>query len=174
MSPVSADTPAQPEIFLIYARASDGTIGKDGTMPWHLPADLKHFKRLTMGHPMIMGRRTYESFPAPLPGRRHIVLTRDKGWTGPQAEVVRSRDEALALAKAGETNGAIAIVGGAQVYNLFMDLATRIELTEIQGAFDGDTHMPALGPEWVEAARAHHPAADGRPAHDFVTLRRAR
>ena len=165
--------PAEPEIFLIYARAADGTIGKDGTMPWHLPADLAHFKRLTMGHPMIMGRRTYESFPAPLPGRRHIVLTRDADWSGPKAEVVRSREEALALAMAGEANGAIAIVGGAQVYRLFMGMAKRIELTEIHGAYDGDTHMPDLGPEWHEVARESHTAANGRPAFDFVTLRRA-
>jgi dihydrofolate reductase len=163
---------AEPEIVLIYARANDGTIGKLGTMPWHLPADLKHFKRLTMGHPMIMGRRTYESFPAPLPGRRHIVLTRDADWSGPEAEVVRSAEDALALALSGETNGEIAIVGGAQVYRLFMPLATRIELTEIHAEFDGDTHMPPLGPEWQEVAREHHPAADGRPAHDFVTYRR--
>lgn len=158
---------------LIFARAADGTIGKDGTMPWHLPADLRHFKRLTMGHPMIMGRRTYESFPAPLPGRRHIVLTRDADWSGPEAEVVRSRDEALALARAGATNGVIAVVGGAQIYRLFMDLASRIELTEIGGSFAGDTHMPPPGPEWQEVARTHHPAANGHPAHDFVTLRRA-
>lgn len=173
MSHVSAESAVGPEIVLIYARASDGTIGKDGTMPWHLAADLKHFKRLTMGHPMIMGRRTYDSFPAPLPGRRHIVLTRAADWSGPEAEVVRSRDEALALALAGETNGAIAVVGGAQVYRLFMDLATRIELTEIHGTFDGDTHMPEPGPEWQEVARESHAAADGRPAYDFVTLRRA-
>lgn len=163
---------AKPEIVLIYARAADGTIGKDGTMPWHLPADLQHFKRLTMGHPMIMGRRTYDSFPAPLPGRRHIVLTRDPDWSAPQAEVVRSRDEALALASQGNPGGTVMVVGGAQVYRLFMDLATRIELTEIHGSYAGDTHMPAIGPEWAEVARTSHPAAAGRPAYDFVSYER--
>lgn len=162
-----------PEIILIYARASDGTIGKNGTMPWHLPADLKHFKRLTMGLPMIMGRRTYDSFPAPLPGRRHIVLSRDPRWSGPQAEVVRSVGEALDLAMQGNETGRIAVVGGAEIYALFMGLASRVELTEIHGTFAGDTHMPPLGADWVEVAREHHPATDGRPAHDFVSYERA-
>ncbi len=158
----------QQDIFLIYARAANGVIGMDGTMPWHLPADLKHFKKLTMGKPMIMGRRTYESFPAPLPGRRHIVLTRDEGWSGPEAEVVRSMGEALELAGEGE----IAIVGGAQIYALFLPLATRIELTEIHIEPEGDTHMPDLSDAWEEVARDDHPAADGRPAYSFVTMER--
>ena len=155
-------------LFLIYARAANGTIGLDGTMPWHLPEDLKHFKRLTMGKPMIMGRRTYESFGGPLPGRRHIVLTRDRDWSAPKAEVVHSPEEALVLAGEGE----IAIVGGAQVYRQFLPLAGKIELTEIHAEIDGDTHMPDLGPEWSETARVDHPASDGRPAYSFVTLER--
>lgn len=164
-----SDTSPKPEIFLIYARAADGTIGKGGTMPWHLPADLKHFKRLTMGAPMIMGRRTYESFPAPLPGRRHIVLSRDPDWSGPKAEVVRSVGEALDLAMEGNDSGRIAIVGGAEIYKLFMPLAHRVELTHIHADYDGDTHMPALGDEWVETARSSTPAEGGLPAYDFVT-----
>lgn len=160
-------------IFLIYACTANGIIGKDGTMPWHLPADLKHFKALTMGQdgqgrPMIMGRRTYESLPGLLPGRRHIVLTRDADWTGEGAEIARSMGEALEMAGEGE----IAIVGGAQIYALFQPLAGRVELTEIHADIDGDTHMPPLGDEWVEAARDHHPAQDGRPAYSFVTLER--
>jgi dihydrofolate reductase len=159
----------EPEIVLIYARAADGTIGKDGTMPWHLPADLKHFKRLTMGHPMIMGRRTYDSFGGPLPGRRHIVFSRDPEWSGPQAEIVRSVGEALELAMEGNDSGIIAVVGGAQIYGLFLPLAHRVEVTEIHEHYHGDTHMPHLGDEWVEVARESHPAEEGRPAHDFVT-----
>ena len=85
----------KPEITLVVARAHNGVIGKDGRLPWHLPADLKHFKRVTMGTPMIMGRRTFESFPGLLPGRRHIVLTRDRGWRAEGAEVVHSVAEAL-------------------------------------------------------------------------------
>jgi len=157
------------DIVLIYARAANGVIGKDGALPWRLPADLKRFKTLTMGKPMVMGRKTFESFPAPLPGRRHIVLTRDAGWSADGAEVVHSVDEALALAGEGE----VAVIGGAEIYALFLNRATRIELTEIVGAYDGDTVMPPLGPEWDEVARADHPADGARPAHAFVTLTRA-
>jgi dihydrofolate reductase len=161
------------QLFLIYARAENGVIGKDGGLPWHLPADLKRFKALTMGpdksgRPMIMGRKTFDSFPAPLPGRRHIVLTRDRGWQTHGAEVVHS--VAGAIAAAGD--GPVAVIGGAEIYRLFLPLADRIELTEIAGDFDGDTFMPPLGPEWREVSREVHAAADGKPAHAFVTLRR--
>ena len=148
------------EIFLILARASNGIIGRDGGMPWHLPNDLKHFKALTTGKPMIMGRKTFDSFPAPLPGRRHIVLTNDLTWCAAGAEVAHSVTQALDLAG----DGTVAVIGGAQVYALFEPLADWIELTEIHGDFDGDTTMPPPGPEWREVAREEHPAADGRPA----------
>ena len=156
------------ELFLIYARAENGVIGKGGGLPWHLPADLKRFKALTMGKAMIMGRKTFDSFPAPLPGRRHVVLTRDRGWQAHGAEVVHS--VAGAIAAAGD--GPVAVIGGAEIYCLFLPLAKWIELTEIAGAFDGDTVMPPLGPEWREVSRETHAAADGKPAHAFVTLRR--
>ncbi|SLJ93610.1 dihydrofolate reductase [Novosphingobium mathurense] len=156
------------DIFLIYARAANGVIGRDGQLPWRLPADLKRFKALTMGKPMIMGRKTFESFPSPLPGRRHIVLTRDAAWQASGAEVVHSVDEALAAAGAGE----VAVIGGAEIYALFMDEATRIELTEVHADFEGDTFMPQPGPQWREAAREEHPAEGERPAHAFVTLLR--
>lgn len=156
------------EIVLVYARAANGVIGQDGTLPWRLPADLRHFKALTMGKPMIMGRRTFESFPATLPGRRHIVLTRDRAWQAPGAETAHSVDEALALAGAGE----VAVIGGAEVNALFLPLACRVELTEIHADYPGDTVMPPLGPEWREAARAEHAAEGGRPAYAFVTLQR--
>lgn len=157
------------ELFLIYARADNGVIGKDGSLPWHLPADLKRFKALTMGKPMIMGRKTFDSFPSPLPGRRHIVLTRDKGWQAHGAEVAHSQAEALALVE-GET---AAVIGGAEIYAQFLPLADWIELTEVRGNFDGDTVMPPLGPEWHEVARDKHEAADGKPAYAFVTLKRS-
>jgi dihydrofolate reductase len=157
------------ELFLIYARAANGVIGKDGGLPWHLPADLKRFKALTMGKAMIMGRKTFDSFPAPLTGRRHIVLTRDPGWQAHGAEVVHSVAEALEAAG----DGPVAVIGGAEVYRLFLPLAEWIELTEVAGDFEGDTVMPPLGPEWREVAREAHPALDGKPAHAFVTLRRA-
>ena len=156
------------EIFLIYARAANGTIGKDGTLPWHIPADLKRFKALTMGRPMIMGRKTFESFPKPLPGRRHIVLTRDMGWRAEGAEEVHTVEKALALAGGGE----IAVIGGAEINALFLPLARRVELTEVHADIPGDTFMPPLGHQWHETSRQEHPAAEGRPAFAFVTLRR--
>jgi len=166
------------DIFLIYARAANGVIGRDGALPWRLPADLRRFKAMTMGRPMIMGRKTFESFPSPLPGRRHIVLTRDTGWSASGAEVAHSVEAALALAGEGEGEGAdghvgeIAVIGGAQVYGLFMGLATRIELTEIHGDYEGDTHMPQPGPQWHETMREDHAAEGPFPAYAFVTLMR--
>ncbi|MFC6620515.1 dihydrofolate reductase [Novosphingobium panipatense] len=156
------------DIFLIYARASNGVIGRDGALPWRLPADLRRFKALTMGKPMVMGRKTFESFPAPLPGRRHIVLTRAAGWSAPGAEVAHTPQEALALAGEGE----VAVIGGAEINALFLTMASRVELTEIEDAFEGDTVMPDLGPEWKEVAREEHSARGDHPAHAFVTLKR--
>lgn len=154
------------DIFLIYARAANGTIGLDGALPWRLPADLRRFKAMTIGKPMIMGRKTFDSFPAPLPGRRHIVLTRDPAWSAEGAEVAHSVEQALALAGGGE----VAVIGGAEIYGLFRELAHRIELTEIHADYPGDTEMPETGPEWRETAREEHPASGEFPAHAFVTL----
>lgn len=159
----------RPGLFLIYARADNGVIGRDNGLPWRLPADLRRFKALTMHKPMVMGRKTFESLPGLLPGRRHIVLTRDAGWQTPGAEVAASVADALALAGPGE----VAVVGGAQVYAQFLPLAERVELTEVHGDFAGDTTMPPLDGGWVEQARAEHPADGAFPAHAFVTLVRA-
>jgi len=148
------------------ARADNGVIGRDNQLPWRLPADLKRFKAQTMGKPMIMGRKTFESFPAPLPGRRHIVLTRDTGWHAEGAEVAHSPAEALALAGEGE----VAVIGGAEVFALFTP--DRIELTEVHGDFEGDAVVPAFGVEWREVAREDFAQEAGRPAYSFVTLER--
>lgn len=154
-------------IVFILARADNGVIGVDGRLPWRLPADLKRFKALTMGRPMVMGRKTFDSFPAPLPGRRHIVLTRDRGWTAPGAEVAHTPEEAIALAGAGE----VAVIGGAEIYALLLDRADRVELTEVHVAPEGDARVPAfIG--WRETSREAHPAEGDRPAYDFVTLER--
>lgn len=152
------------------ARADNGVIGQDGQLPWRLPADLKRFKAQTMGRPMVMGRKTFESFPAPLPGRRHIVLTRDTGWGAEGAEVAHTPDEALALAGAD-----VAVIGGAEIFALFLPRADRIELTEVHLDAEGDAHVPAFDPlAWREVAREDHPAEAGRPAYSFVTLERMR
>ena len=153
------------------ARADNGVIGREGRLPWHLPADLRRFKARTMGKPMIMGRKTFESFPAPLPGRRHIVLTRHPGWHAEGAEVAHTPDEALALA--GDASE-IAVIGGAEIFALFLDRADRIELTEVHVAAEGDASVPGFGAGWHEIAREDHPAEGGRPAYSFVTLERMR
>ncbi|QHL90594.1 dihydrofolate reductase [Sphingomonas changnyeongensis] len=157
--PVPIPGAAGPQIVLVVARADNGVIGRDGALPWHIPADLKRFKALTLGTPMVMGRRTFESLPGLLPGRRHIVLTRG-AWTAAGAEVAGSVDAALALA--GDVP-VVSVIGGAEIYRLFLDRADRIELTEVRGSPDGDTVLPALT-GWREAARADH---DG---YSFVTL----
>jgi dihydrofolate reductase len=150
------------------ARADNGVIGKDGKLPWHLPADLRRFKAQTMGKPMVMGRKTFESFPSPLPGRRHVVLTRDTGWTAEGAEVAHSPEAALALAGEGE----VAVIGGAEVFALFLDRADRIELTEVHIYAEGDATVSGFGEGWRETAREDHPSEAGRPAYSFVTLER--
>ena len=158
-----------PEIILVMARASNGVIGNDGGMPWHIPADLRHFKQVTKGRPMIMGRKTFDSLPGLLPGRRHIVLTRDSKWEEDGAEVVHSVEAALKAA-----NGPhVCVIGGAEIYALFLPLADRIELTEIAASPKGDTLLPAIDKaEWTEITRSSHKAAGDVPAHDFVTLAR--
>jgi dihydrofolate reductase len=161
----------RPRITLIVARATNGVIGRNGTLPWHIPADLKRFKKLTMGSAMIMGRRTFDSLPGILPGRRHIVLTRDRGWSAKGAEVVHSVDEALALAG----DEPVSVIGGAEIFEMFLPHADRFELTEVLGNVVGDTAMPdprSVG-DWREVAREEHQAAGEVPAFRFITLERA-
>lgn len=158
-----------PEITLILARAANGVIGNKGEIPWRLPADLRRFKRLTMGCPMIMGRKTFDSLPGLLEGRRHIVLTRDPTWAEEGAGVAHNVEAALKLANAPH----VMVIGGAEIYAAFLPMADRIELTEVDAAPEGDTHIdwpdPAL---WSEVAREDFAAAEGRPGYAFVTLRR--
>lgn len=155
------------EVFLVVAVADNGVIGHEGAMPWHLSADLRRFKALTMGKPMVMGRKTFESLPGLLPGRRHIVLTRDPAWAEDGAEVARSPEQALALANAPH----VAVIGGAEIYRLFLPLADRIEWTEVHAAPPGDTRFPAFDrTAWTETWRENHPAEARSPGFDFVTL----
>ncbi len=160
----------RPEITLILARAANGVIGADGKMAWHLPADLRRFKQITMGRPMIMGRKTFDSLPAVLEGRRHIVLTRDPEWQDEGAEPVATIEEALKLANAPH----VMVIGGAEIYRLFLPIADRIELTEVALEPKGDAVIDYPAAAWREVAREDHPADDaGRPAYSFVTLTRA-
>ena len=158
-----------PEIVLILARADNGVIGREGRLPWHLPADLRRFKALTQNTPMIMGRKTFDSLPGLLDGRRHIVLTRDPEWAEDGAETATTVESAIRLANAPH----ISVIGGAEIYDQFLPLADRIELTEVHLDADGDTFFPLHGGgEWEEVRREDHPAEGSRPAYSFVTLTR--
>ena len=163
------------EIALIYARAANGVIGHNGTMPWHLPEDLAHFKALTQGHPVIMGRKTWDSLPArfrPLPGRTNIVITRQEDWDETGAQ--RSSSLRDALQKAENLDGTPSqawVIGGAQIYAQAMPLADELVVTEIDADFDGDAHAPAIGPEWQEVAREPFESRTGLRGA-FVTWRR--
>ena len=158
-----------PKINLIYARAANGVIGKDNAMPWHLPEDLAHFKRLTQGWPVIMGRKTWDSLPVrfrPLPGRSNVVITRQTDWQEAGAQPASSLTEALAQCSQSEQ---VWIIGGAQIYAQAEPLANRIEVTEIAQDFDGDAFAPTLNEAWRETARTAHVSSQGLP-FSFVTF----
>ena len=155
---------------MIVARATNGVIGRNGTLPWRISADLKRFKALTMGSAMIMGRRTFDSLPGVLPGRRHIVLTRDRGWSADGVEVAHSVDEAIRLAG----TGPVSVIGGAEIFELFLPIADAFELTEVLGDIEGDTVMPdprSQG-QWREIVREEHRAEGDTPGFRFITLER--
>lgn len=160
----------RPRITLVVARARNGVIGREGKLPWHLPADLKRFKALTLGSAMVMGRRTFESLPGLLPGRRHIVLTRDRNWRADGAEVAHDADAALRLAG----SEPVSVIGGAEIFALFLPMADRIELTDVLEDMPGDTLIadPRDGGGWRETFREEHPAAGDRPPFRFVSLER--
>ncbi len=159
---------------LIFARAANGVIGRDNTIPWHLPEDLAHFRSLTQGAPVVMGRRTWDSLPPrfrPLPGRRNIVVTRQPDWAEIGAERASSLREALSFC---EHTPDVWIIGGAQIYAEAEPLADSADVTEICRDFDGDAHAPVLDPSrWVESSRTSHVAASGLP-FDFVRYLRRR
>jgi dihydrofolate reductase len=155
---------------LIFARSRNGVIGKDGGLPWHLPEDLVHFKRITTGCPVIMGRKTWDSLPPrfrPLPGRTNIVVTRQAGWSAEGASGASSLAGALALC-GGEPLAWV--IGGAEIYAQALPLADTAEVTEIDAEFAGDAFAPQLGAQWMEVAREAHAAANGL-AYSFVTYR---
>ncbi|MDA7415340.1 dihydrofolate reductase [Xenophilus arseniciresistens] len=157
-----------PRINLIYARAANGVIGANNTLPWHLPEDLAHFKRQTLGAPVVMGRKSWDSLPPrfrPLPGRTNIVVTRQSDWKAEGAQRAGSLQEAFALA--GDVNE-LWVIGGAQIYAEAEPLARRAIVTEIAQDFEGDAFAPTLGPAWRETARESHIAASGLP-FAFVT-----
>ncbi len=164
-------TDSGPLVALLAAVADNGVIGRDDRLPWHLPDDLKRFKALTMGKPILMGRRTFDSIGKPLPGRTNLVLTRSLEWSTPGAVVVHSLDEAVARAGAAAE---LVVIGGAEVYRLTLPRARRIYLTRVHSRVEGDTLFPALDEsEWREVAREEHPR-DERHAYSmsFCVLER--
>ncbi|QNN64361.1 dihydrofolate reductase [Sphingomonas rhizophila] len=158
-------------ITIVLARAINGVIGRDGQLPWHIPGDLKRFKALTMGSVMIMGRKTFDSLPGVLPGRRHIVLTRDEDWSADGVEVAHDIDGAMAAAGAEP----VSVIGGAAIFELFEPIADRIELTEVLAEVEGDVSMPDLrsSERWREVASEDHAATGTTPAWRTITLVRA-
>jgi dihydrofolate reductase len=161
----------RPEITIVLARAINGVIGKDNDLPWHIPGDLKRFKALTMGSAMIMGRKTFDSLPGILPGRRHIVMTRDADWKIEGTEVAHDVDSAIKLCGATP----ISVIGGAAIFELFEPIADKIELTEVIAEVDGDVSMPDLrsSERWREVASEDHMPTIDTPAWRTVTLVRA-
>lgn len=158
-----------PELILIAALAKNRVIGRDNTLPWRLPEDLKHFKATTLGHPMLMGRKTWESLPGLLPGRRHIVVTRQADYVAPGAEVVHSLEAGLALLVECPQ---VFVVGGGELYRLAMPLAQRMILTEVDLQPEGDTTFPEiLASDWQETARELQTSAQGLN-YALVTLER--
>lgn len=159
-----------PRIYLVAAVAANGIIGANGKLPWHLPEDLKHFKNLTLGHPVIMGRRTWESIARPLPGRANIVVTRQPGYVAAGGAVATSLEAALALC-AGET--VAFVIGGNQLYATALPVADGLVMTEIHRDYEGDARFPDWDrSQWKETQRLPHTTADGL-RFDFVRYERA-
>jgi|SRR6476469_1609095 len=160
-------------VAFVVAVAENGIIGNKGELPWSkLPDDLKHFKRLTQGHPVVMGRRTYDSLGKALPNRTNIVVTRQQGWSAPGCETAPS--VLAALDRAREIDEEVCVIGGGEIYREALPAADVIYLTEVHHAFEGDASFPALSPtEWREETRERHEADDKHAyAFSFVTLRR--
>jgi dihydrofolate reductase len=159
------------QLHLIFARAAHGVIGNNNTLPWHLPEDLAHFKRTTLGCPVIMGRKTWDSIPAkfrPLPGRTNVVVTRQVDWQAPGALRAGSVEEAMHLCA---DQAHAWVIGGAQIYAQAVPLATSAVVTEIDAVFEGDAFAPTFDADWTETAREPHTAANGL-SFSFVTFTR--
>lgn len=163
-------------VSLVVAMAANRVIGKVGGMPWRLPGEQKYFKAVTMGKPMIMGRKTYQSIGRPLPGRANIVVTRTGEVNAEGITVTHDFHDALKLARAiaeGNETDEIMVIGGGNIYEQALPLADRIYLTEIHADFDGDTFFPVLNDHWREVSRTPGTPPEGGPAYDFVVLERA-
>ena len=170
-APSAAARASGPRLELVVAVARNGVIGRNNELPWRLPADLAYFKRLTLGHPVLMGRRTWQSIGRALPGRQNIVLSRDPGFSAPGAVVVRSLAEARSAAGGTER---LMVIGGAELFRECLDDASVLHLTEVQAELDGDVRFPPWRREdWQEVWREEHPADERHAyAYNFVRLTR--
>ena len=170
-SAAAGPAPGTPRICLIVALAANGVIGRNNALPWHLPADLKRFKALTMGHPVVMGRKTHESIGRPLPGRRNLVITRNRDYRASGCEIVHSLDEAIAAC--GDARE-IFIIGGAELYRESLPRAHCLEFTEIRAEFEGDASFPEFSlAQWRETGREIHSDEPGIPfRYDFARYER--
>ena len=163
---------SRPRVTLVVARADNGVIGKEGKLPWRLRSDMHHFRAVTMGKPMIMGRKTFESLPRLLDCRKHIVLTQDPSWRAEGAVVVHDRDEALAAAG---NVPEITVIGGAEIYRLFLDRADKVWLTQVHAEPEGDTFLSEFSEaQWRPIASTPGQPREGELPHDFVILERRR
>jgi len=156
------------KLHLIFARAANGVIGQNNTLPWHLPEDLAHFKRTTLGCPVIMGRKTWDSLPPkfrPLPGRLNVVVTRQADWQADGALCAHSLPEAMALCPA---DSHAWVIGGAEIYAQALPLASTAVVTDIEASYEGDAYAPQFGPEWTETARDKQVSSTGL-SFSFVT-----
>ena len=161
-----------PELAGIAAVARNGVIGSDGDIPWRVPADWRRFKRLTLGHTLVMGRKTYDSIGRPLPGRTTVVVTRDRRWRGEGVVTAPSVDEALALASDREPE-TVWVAGGGEVYAATWERLDRLEVTEVDLEPSGSVRLPAIHADrWRETARDAYEAADGTPGYAFVSYAR--
>jgi len=153
-------------ISLVVAAATNNAIGKDGTMPWHLPNDMKHFKNITWGMPLVMGRKTFESLGKVLPGRKNIVVSRQPGWQAKGTVAVRNIEDALFVAR--ETDAKeVMVIGGGEIYNALFDKAVRIYLTRVEAEPEADTFFPSLDPkEWYLVSQKNH-EADEKNAYNY-------
>ncbi|MGB5403018.1 dihydrofolate reductase [Robiginitalea sp.] len=155
------------ELILIAAAGESNELGNNGDLPWHLPDDFKHFKQKTTGHTMIMGRKTFDTFPRPLPNRMHIIITRDQTYkvACENCRVVYSLEAAM---EAVSQNDKVFVIGGGEIYRQALPFATGIELTRVHGTFEADTFFPEIDPKhWIQTGSTHHPA-DQKHAHPFT------
>jgi len=160
---------SKPVLTLVAAMARNRVIGINNTLPWHLPEDLKHFKAVTLGKPVLMGRKTFDSIGRPLPGRRNIVITRQADWQAEGVDVAHSLSEAMQLAEGVDE---VCLIGGAELYAQAIGMADKLKLTEIAAEYEGDAHFPALAVgDWQELARSEHCSAQGL-AYAFVEYQR--